>query len=84
MFSNQQRVTPKCPSILAQELYVFNRCGLLQSFEVRPACTTDEQGVQDLIQHVDNKEGLMTDLRQFNKARRDPVRIDLLHMMSYQ
>ncbi|XP_033640473.1 cilia- and flagella-associated protein 61-like [Asterias rubens] len=66
------RVTPKCPSILAQELYVFNRCGLLQSFEVRPACTTDEQGVQDLIQHVDNKEGLMTDLRQFNKARRDP------------
>ncbi|XP_038072321.1 cilia- and flagella-associated protein 61-like [Patiria miniata] len=66
------RVTPKCPSILPQELYVFNRSGLLQSFQVRPACTSDEQGVEELTQHIDNKDGLMADLRQYNKARRDP------------
>ncbi|KAJ8309534.1 hypothetical protein KUTeg_014408 [Tegillarca granosa] len=65
------RVTPRCPSTLPQELYVFHRSGLLKDFNVRPACSKDIEGVQKLVQTVDLHENLLADLKQFYKARRD-------------
>ena len=57
-------MTPKCPSILPQELYVFNRAGLLQDFNVRRACTSDMEAVETVVENIDNKavnEQLRTD-----------------------
>lgn len=71
LIQNFVRVTPKCPSILPNELYVFHRSGLLKSFRVRPACTSDLEAVEKLVATVDLKEGIIEDLKQFNRARRD-------------
>ncbi|XP_033104010.1 cilia- and flagella-associated protein 61-like [Anneissia japonica] len=65
------RVTPKCPSTLPQELYVFNRAGILQSFNVRPVCPEDRDDVAKLVDTIDNKESILADFDQFNRARRD-------------
>ncbi|XP_064599733.1 cilia- and flagella-associated protein 61-like [Liolophura sinensis] len=65
------RVTPRCPSTLPQELYVFNRYGLLKNFTVRRACTADYEGVEKLVKTIDLHENLLKDLQQFNRARRD-------------
>ncbi|XP_072032047.1 cilia- and flagella-associated protein 61-like [Amphiura filiformis] len=65
------RATPKCPSILPQELYIFNRCGLLQSFNVRRVCTSDVEAVESVVEHIENKECLMKDLMLYTKAKRD-------------
>ncbi|GFR98697.1 cilia- and flagella-associated protein 61-like [Elysia marginata] len=71
LIQNFVRVTPKCPSILPHELYVFHRSGLLKNFRVRRACTSDLAAVEKLVATVDMKEGILEDLKQFNKARRD-------------
>ncbi|CAH1791581.1 unnamed protein product [Owenia fusiformis] len=65
------RVTPRCPSTLAQELYVFHRSGLLKSFVVRPACKKDDDQVEKLVSTLDLHGNLLADLTQFNRARRD-------------
>ncbi|XP_072167121.1 cilia- and flagella-associated protein 61-like [Diadema setosum] len=71
LLQNFVRVTPKVPSVLPQELYLFNRAGLLQSFTVRPARTADVPAIQTLAENIYNKEVLLADLDKFNKARRD-------------
>ncbi|XP_071962157.1 cilia- and flagella-associated protein 61-like [Antedon mediterranea] len=65
------RATPKCPSTLPQELYIFNRSGILQSFNVRPICVTDRNNVETLVENIENKEAILADFDQFNRARRD-------------
>ncbi|KAL5009389.1 hypothetical protein ScPMuIL_014970, partial [Solemya velum] len=65
------RCTPRCPSILPQELYLFHRSGLLRDFVVRPVCTGDMMGIENLIQTVDLHENVIKDIKQYNKARRD-------------
>ncbi|XP_064621787.1 cilia- and flagella-associated protein 61-like isoform X2 [Lineus longissimus] len=65
------RVTPRTPSVLSQELYIFNKSGLIKNFDVRPACTKDLAGVEKLVQTIELHENLLDDLKQFNKMRRD-------------
>ncbi|KAL3874225.1 hypothetical protein ACJMK2_037270 [Sinanodonta woodiana] len=65
------RVTPRCLSTLSQELYVFHKSGLLKDFKVRPACTSDYSGVEELVKNIDLHENLLKDLQQYNRARRD-------------
>ncbi|XP_012942608.1 cilia- and flagella-associated protein 61 [Aplysia californica] len=71
LIQNFVRVTPKCPSVLPQELYVFHRSGLLKNLRVRPACTSDLEAVEKLVTTIELKENILEDLKQFNAARRD-------------
>ncbi|XP_030854264.1 cilia- and flagella-associated protein 61 [Strongylocentrotus purpuratus] len=71
LLQNFVRGTPKCPSVLPQELYLFHRAGLLQSFTVRPACTSDVPAITTLIEGIYNQDVILSDLDRFNKARRD-------------
>ncbi|BFZ07341.1 hypothetical protein BsWGS_10380 [Bradybaena similaris] len=77
LIQNFVRVTPKCPSILPQELYVFHRSGLLKNFKVRTACSSDYENVEKLVETINYKENLLTDLQQFNRARRDPDGVEI-------
>lgn len=65
------RVTPRCPSILSQELYVFHRNGLLKDFSVRFAEPTDYTSVEKLTKNIELHENLLKDLVQYNMAKRD-------------
>lgn len=71
LLQNFVRVTPRCPSTLPQELYVFHRCGLLKDFTVCLAQKSDYDGVEKLTKSIDLHENLLKDLAQYNKARRD-------------
>ncbi|XP_070577295.1 cilia- and flagella-associated protein 61-like isoform X2 [Ptychodera flava] len=72
LLQNFVRVTPRCPSTLPQELYVFNRSGLMQNFMVSPVCKSDVPEIEKLVSSLEQKEHLMADLQQYNLARRDP------------
>lgn len=65
------RVTPKVEATVSHELYVFHRWGLLRSFSVRPAVLTDTNGIKNIIKSVSGSEIIMSDVDQYNKARRD-------------
>lgn len=71
LLQNFVRVTPRCPSTLPQELYIFHRSGLLKSFVVRPACTSDYEKVEKLVQTIQLREKLLADLEQYSRFRRD-------------
>ncbi|CAG5133004.1 unnamed protein product, partial [Candidula unifasciata] len=77
LIQNFVRVTPKCPSILPQELYVFHRSGLLKNFKVRTACSSDYEHVEKLVETINFKENLLADLQQFHRARRDPTGVEI-------
>ncbi|XP_053829910.1 cilia- and flagella-associated protein 61 isoform X2 [Vidua macroura] len=66
------RAVPSCTSRLGQELYVFHRAGLLTSFNVRKAATSDLQGVKVLIKTLSLNERIWNDSKIFTEARRDP------------
>ncbi len=42
---------------------------------MRPACSKDYEGVENLVKTLDLSENLLADLQQYNKARRDDVSI---------
>ena len=46
---------------------------IFRNFIVRPACSKDCAGVEELVCSLDMNENLLRDLKQFNKARRDDV-----------
>ncbi|KAL4238233.1 Cilia and flagella associated protein 61 [Mactra antiquata] len=71
LLQNFVRVTPRSPSTLPQELYVFHRNGLLKDFSVRLATPEDYSGVEKLTKTIDLHENLLKDLKQYNKAKRD-------------
>ncbi|NXQ29632.1 CFA61 protein, partial [Alaudala cheleensis] len=66
------RAVPSCTSRLGQELYVFHRAGLLTSFNVRKAATSDLQGVKMLIETLSLNETIWNDSKIFTEFHRDP------------
>ncbi|XP_054485392.2 cilia- and flagella-associated protein 61 isoform X4 [Agelaius phoeniceus] len=66
------RAVPSCPSRLDRELYVFHRAGLLTSFNVRKAATSDLQGVKMLIETLSLNENMWNDSKIFTETRKDP------------
>ncbi|RLW07121.1 hypothetical protein DV515_00004288 [Chloebia gouldiae] len=66
------RAVPSCTSRLGRELYVFHRAGLLTSFNVRKAATSDLQGVKVLLKTLSLNERIWNDSKIFTEARRDP------------
>uniref|UniRef100_A0A8C8S1I2 Cilia and flagella associated protein 61 n=1 Tax=Pelusios castaneus TaxID=367368 RepID=A0A8C8S1I2_9SAUR len=73
LIQNFVRVDPFSSSTLPHELYVFHRAGLLKSFKVRAATTSDTAAVEKLIKTLDLNEIILDDLKVFTRARRDPV-----------
>jgi len=73
-----QHITPRVPSTLTQELYVFGAAGLQQQFVVR-ACVadTDMAGVGQLVHSLHLGDVLLTDVQQYVNAHRDQVNEDL-------
>ncbi|XP_053567984.1 cilia- and flagella-associated protein 61 [Bombina bombina] len=65
------RVVPLSTSTLSQELYVFHRCGLLNSLQVRAAKSRDVPAVQNLVETLDLQQSILDDLNIYNQARRD-------------
>lgn len=55
-----------------------------RDFKVRPACTKDTAGVENLVRSIHLNENILKDLQQFNKARRDEVLNNLITMDSVQ
>ncbi|XP_059696619.1 cilia- and flagella-associated protein 61 [Haemorhous mexicanus] len=66
------RAVPSCMSRLGRELYVFHRAGLLTSFNVRKAATSDLQGVKMLIETLSLNEEMWNDSKIFTETRKDP------------
>ncbi|NWV13265.1 CFA61 protein, partial [Ptilonorhynchus violaceus] len=66
------RAVPSCTSSLGRELYVFHRAGLLTSFNVRKATTSDLHGIKMLVETLSLNEGMCNDSKIFTEARRDP------------
>ncbi|XP_063247361.1 cilia- and flagella-associated protein 61 isoform X4 [Prinia subflava] len=66
------RAVPSCTSRLGRELYVFHRAGLLTSFNVRKAATSDLEGVKMLVETLSLNESIWNDTKIFTEARRDP------------
>ncbi|KAK6999486.1 cilia- and flagella-associated protein 61 [Biomphalaria glabrata] len=72
LIQNFVRVTPKGPSILPQELYVFHRSGLLKNFKVRKAVKADFENIEKLVDTITHKTNILRDLQVYLTARRDP------------
>ncbi|NWR44110.1 CFA61 protein, partial [Regulus satrapa] len=65
------RAVPSCTSTLGRELYVFHRAGLLTSFNVRKAASSDLEGVKMLVETLSLNERIWNDSKVFTEARRD-------------
>ncbi|NXR25261.1 CFA61 protein, partial [Cinclus mexicanus] len=66
------RAVPSCASRLGRELYVFHRAGLLTSFSVRKAATSDLQCIKMLVESLSLNEKIWNDSKIFTEARREP------------
>ncbi|KAI1240310.1 hypothetical protein IHE44_0008726, partial [Lamprotornis superbus] len=66
------RAVPCCTSRLGRELYVFHRAGLLTSFNVRKAATSDLEGIKMLVETLSLNERIWNDSKIFTEARREP------------
>ncbi|XP_070603105.1 cilia- and flagella-associated protein 61 isoform X2 [Erythrolamprus reginae] len=66
------RIIPFSNCILDQELYIFHRSGLLKSFRVRAAKSTDVFAIKSLIQTLELNVAILDDLNNYLSARRDP------------
>uniref|UniRef100_A0A8C3SF26 Cilia and flagella associated protein 61 n=1 Tax=Chelydra serpentina TaxID=8475 RepID=A0A8C3SF26_CHESE len=67
LIQNFVRVNPSSNSTLDHELYVFHRAGLLKSFKVRAATTSDTPAVEMLIKTLDLNESVLDDLKVFTQ-----------------
>ncbi|XP_054840363.1 cilia- and flagella-associated protein 61 [Eublepharis macularius] len=72
LIQNFVRVIPFSSCTLDQELYVFYRSGLLKSFLVRAARSSDILAVEELIKTLDLNRNILDDLNNYISARRDP------------
>jgi len=66
-----QRVSPKPCSTFTQELYLFNRNGLLTNFVVRPCVSSDTDKIKELTKDIKGHVNVMSDLERYNSYRRD-------------
>ncbi|XP_032909792.1 cilia- and flagella-associated protein 61 isoform X2 [Catharus ustulatus] len=66
------RAVPSCTSPLGQELFVFHRAGLLTSFNVRKAVTSDLEGIKTLVDTLSLNDRILDDSKIFTEARREP------------
>ncbi|KAM3841985.1 cilia- and flagella-associated protein 61 [Vipera latastei] len=66
------RIIPFSNCTLDQELYVFHRSGLLKSFHVRAAKSTDVFAIKRLIQTLELNVAILDDLNNYLSTRRDP------------
>ncbi|XP_060109765.1 cilia- and flagella-associated protein 61 [Heteronotia binoei] len=71
LIQNFVRVIPFSGCTLDQELYVFHRSGLLKSFLVRAAKSSDTHAVEELIKTLDLNSRILDDLNNYILARRD-------------
>ncbi|XP_015261483.1 PREDICTED: cilia- and flagella-associated protein 61 [Gekko japonicus] len=72
LIQNFVRVIPFSGCTLDQELYVFHRSGLLKSFLVRAAKSSDTHAVEELIETLELNRSILDDLNNYLLARRDP------------
>ncbi|KAJ8275016.1 hypothetical protein COCON_G00096410 [Conger conger] len=68
------RVVPQSNSTLPNELYIYHRSGLLKTFEVRVAVSSDQPAVESLVQELSLHESMLEDLDLFYQARKDKDR----------
>nr|XP_023697533.1 cilia- and flagella-associated protein 61 isoform X2 [Paramormyrops kingsleyae] len=66
------RVAPRGNSVLPHELYVCHRSGLLRTFQVRVALSSDRPAIETLLETLTLHESILGDLDMFYQARRDP------------
>ncbi|CAH3017155.1 unnamed protein product [Porites evermanni] len=66
------RVTPRKYSTLSQELYIFHRWGLIESFHVRPCTSADTEGIRSVVSQLNGADIIIRDVQQYNSDRRDP------------
>ncbi|XP_036406486.1 cilia- and flagella-associated protein 61 [Megalops cyprinoides] len=71
------RVVPVSTSTLPQELYLYHRSGLLKSFEVRVAVSSDRPAIESLVKQLTLHESMLEDLDMFCQARQDTDRTAL-------
>ena len=73
-----QRVTPRDTNKVNQELYLFHRGGLSESFEVREATKmSDFVAVEKLVQNLKSKAAILSDLKLFMRSRKEPNGVDV-------
>ncbi|XP_053103219.1 cilia- and flagella-associated protein 61 isoform X4 [Hemicordylus capensis] len=72
LIQNFVRIVPFSNCTLDQELYVFHRSGLLKSFLVRAAKSSDVPAIEVLIKTLDLNRSILDDLSNYISARRDP------------
>ncbi|KAJ8356097.1 hypothetical protein SKAU_G00188910, partial [Synaphobranchus kaupii] len=65
------RVVPQSNSTLPNELYIYHRSGLLKTFEVRVAVSSDRTAVESLVQELSLHVSMLEDLDLFYQARKD-------------
>jgi hypothetical protein len=50
-----------------------------RDFHVRPVCSKDLAGIEQLVKTIDLNENLIKDIKQFHKVRRDEVIISIAY-----
>ncbi|KAM4833005.1 cilia- and flagella-associated protein 61 [Urocitellus parryii] len=72
LIQNFVKIVPYNNCTLEHDLYVFHRAGLLKSIKIRLATLMDTPGIEKLVRTLMLSESILTDLSQYNEARRDP------------
>ncbi|KAM7126260.1 LOW QUALITY PROTEIN: cilia- and flagella-associated protein 61 [Molossus nigricans] len=72
LIQNFVKIVPFNNCTLEQDLYVFHRAGLLKTINIRLANLSDTSGVENLVSTLMLNKSILEDLKQYNKARRDP------------
>jgi thioredoxin reductase len=67
------RAVPHPSSSLSQELYVFHKCALLETFGVRFAVPSDLDSVQHLVDGTSHSETIVKDVENYLTAKRDRI-----------
>jgi hypothetical protein len=67
------RISPSPTATLHQELYVAHRCSLIEDVLIRECTLADRDAIAALTEGIDNRNSLMSDIDNFNAAKRDPL-----------
>uniref|UniRef100_A0A8D2AHM7 Cilia and flagella associated protein 61 n=1 Tax=Sciurus vulgaris TaxID=55149 RepID=A0A8D2AHM7_SCIVU len=72
LIQNFVKIIPYNNCTIEHDLYVFHRAGLLKSIKIRLATFMDTSGIEKLVSTLMLNKSILTDLNQYNEARRDP------------